>query len=105
MQAQFSRTTKSSLVEIRKRYFFRCNSISSHGFFSFFIVTICVGFTRRWKKCVKVTDDDICNKKIEYKAKSKIMKRNWNYKNVDKKLWRLLKSKEIVALLDFLYKV
>ena len=33
------------------------------------------------------------------------MKRNRNYKKVDKKTWRVLKSKEKVALCDFLYKV
>ena len=54
------------------------------------------------KKCVKVIDDDICNKKIEFKAKSEIMKRN--YKEVDKKIWRVLECKEIVAVRTFLYK-
>ena len=57
------------------------------------------------KKCVKVIDDDTCNRKIQFKAKSEIMKRNRNYKKVDKKIWRVLKCKEIVALRDFLYKV
>ena len=32
------------------------------------------------------------------------MKRNRNYKIVDKKIWRVLKCKEIIALWDFLYK-
>ena len=54
---------------------------------------------------VKVTDDDICNRKTEFKAKSEIMKRNRNYKKVDKKILRILKCKEIVALHDFVYKV
>ena len=57
------------------------------------------------KKYVKVTDDDICNRKIEFKAKSEIMKMNRNYKKVDKKIWRVLKCKEIVAFRDLLYKV
>ena len=30
---------------------------------------------------------------------------NRNYNKVDKKIWRVLKCKEIVALRDFLYKV
>ena len=42
---------------------------------------------------------------MEFKAKSETMKRNANYKNVDKKIWRVLKCKEIVASRDFLYKV
>ena len=33
------------------------------------------------------------------------MKSNRNYKNVDKKTWRVLRYKEIVPLQDFLYKV
>ena len=49
--------------------------------------------------------NDICNRKIEFKVKSEIMKRNRNYKKVDKKIWRVLKCKEIVTLRDFLYKV
>ena len=77
--------TKSSLTKIRKQYFFRCNNISSHGFFSFFIMTFCIGSSRMEKKYVKVIDDNICNRKIEFKAKGEIMKRNRNYKEVDKK--------------------
>ena len=57
------------------------------------------------KKYVKVIDDDICNQKIKFMTKSKITKKNTNYKKVDKKISRVLKCKEIVALLDFLYKV
>ena len=57
------------------------------------------------KKYAKVTDNNICNRKIEFKAKSEIMKMNRNYKKVDKKIWRVLKYKEIVALRDFLSKV
>ena len=41
---------------------------------------------------------------MEFNAKSEIMKRNRNYKVVDKKIWRVLKCKEIVTLRDFLYK-
>ena len=33
------------------------------------------------------------------------MKRNSNNKEVDKKMWRVLKCKEVVALRDFLYRV
>ena len=60
---------------------------------------------RMEKKYVKVIYDDIYNRKIEFKAKSEIIKRSRNYKKVDKKIWRVLKYKEIVALRDFLYKV
>ena len=78
--AIFSRTTKSSPTKIRKQYFFRSNNISSCGFFSFFIITFCIDFTRTKKKYVMVNDDDICNRKIESNAKSQTMKRNRNYK-------------------------
>ena len=56
-------------------------------------------------KYVKVIDNDIYNRKIEFKAKSEIMKMNRNYQKVHKKIWRVLKCKEIVGLRDFLYKV
>ena len=57
------------------------------------------------KKYVKVIDGDICNRKIEFKGKSEIMRRSRNYKEVDKKICRVLKCEEIlVALRDFLYK-
>ena len=59
---------------------------------------------RTEKKCVKVIDNDICNRKLEFKAKSEVMKRNRNYKEVDKKIWRVLECKEIVAVRSFLYK-
>ena len=59
---------------------------------------------RMEKNYVNVIDDDPCNRKIEFKAKSEIMKRNRNYREVDKKICRILKYKEIVALRDFLYK-
>ena len=97
IRAQFSTATKCSLTKSRKRYFFR-------SFFSSFIITFCIGFTRRKKKYVKVIDDGICNRKIEFKAKSELMIRN---RNKTKKLTRkygVLKCKEIVALSDFLYK-
>ena len=55
------------------------------------------------KKYVKVTGDRIYNRKIEFKAKTKLMKMNRNYKEVDEKIWRVLKCKQIVALRDFLY--
>ena len=59
----------------------------------FLIITFCIGFTRTEKKYVKVIDDDICNRKIKFKAKSKIMKRSKNYKKVDKKIWRVVNVK------------
>ena len=46
-------------------------------------------------------DDDICNRKIDFKAKSEIMKRNRHYKGVDKKILRVLKCNEIATLRDF----
>ena len=58
------------------------------------------------KKYIKVIDDDICNRKIEFKAKSEIMKMKRNYLKVDQKIRRrVFKCKEIVELRDFLYKV
>ena len=80
------------------------NNISSHRFFSFFIITFCIGFTRTEKKNIKVIDDGICNRKIEFKAKSELMKMNRNYSKVENKIRRVLKCKEIVALCDFPYK-
>ena len=44
---------------------------------------------------MKVTDDDICNMDVEIKAKSEIMKRNRNYKKVDKKIWRALNMESL----------
>ena len=53
------------------------------------------------KKYVNVIDWDICNRKIEFKAESAIMKKknkkNRNYKEVDMKIWRALKCKEILV--------
>ena len=100
IRAQISRTTKSSLRKVRKRSFL-CKNISSHGFFSFYIITFCRGFTRTEKKYANVIYDDICNRKIELKSKSEIMKSSRNYKEVGKKIWRVLKCKEIVAFRDF----
>ena len=51
-----------------------------------------------------MADEDICNRKIEFKAKREIMKGNRNYKEVEKKIWRVLKCKEIFAPRDFLCK-
>ena len=45
------------------------------------------------KKYVEVIEVDICNRKIELKAKSEIMERNRNYIKVDQKIWRVLKVK------------
>ena len=56
------------------------------------------------KIVIKVIDDISVIVKIEFIAKSEIMKMNKNYKKVNKKIWRALKCKEIVALRDFLYK-
>ena len=70
--------TKSSLTKIRKRYFFKCNNVFSHELFSFFMITFCIGFTRTEKKYVKVINDDISNRKIEFKAKREIIKRKRN---------------------------
>ena len=88
----------SILTKIRNRYIFRYDNISSPGLFSFLIIPFCIDFTRTEKKYIKVIDGDICNRKIEFKAKSEIMKMNRDYKKFDKKIWR-------VVLLDFLYKV
>ena len=69
-----------------------------------FYYKILYWFYANGEKVCKVIDDDICNRKIEFKAKSEIMKMNRNYKKVDKKIWSVLKCKEIVALRGFLYK-
>ena len=47
-------------------------------------------------------NDDICNKKIEFKTKRKNNENEQEFKKVDKKIWRVLKCKEIIALRDFL---
>ena len=70
----------------------------------FSIITFCIGFTRTEKKYINVIDDYICYRKIEFKAINEIMKRSKDYEEVDKKIWRFLKCKEIVALRDFLHK-
>ena len=57
----------------------------------FFIITFCIGFTQTEKKFVKMIDDNICNRKTEFKTKNKIMTRNKNYKGIGKKIWRVLK--------------
>ena len=46
-------------------------------------------------------DDDISNRKIEFKAKSEIVKRNRKYKEIDKKIWRVLKCK-VETIFNFL---
>ena len=69
-----------------------------------FIITFCIGFTRTEKNYVKVIDNDICNKEIEFKTKSEKMKMNRSYKKLTRK-YGGLKCKGIVALRDFLYKV
>ena len=95
---------KSNLTNIRKRYFFRCNNISSHGFFSFFITKFCICFTWKEEMYVKVIEDDTCNRKKEFKAKVEIIKSKRNYEKVHKNIWRVLKCKEIATIRDFLYK-
>ena len=95
--------TKSNLTKIRKRCFLDATIFLATDFFVFYY-TFCIGFTRTEKKYVKVIDN-ICNRKIEFKAKSEIMKRKRNYKKVDKKIWRVLKCKEIVPPRDFFHKV
>ena len=79
--------------------------MSSHGFFSFFMITFCTGFTRMEKKYVKMIHDDICNRKIEFQAKSKIMKTRTRITKSLTRKYGVLKCKEIVALHNFLYKV
>ena len=69
-------------------------------FFSFFIIIFCIGFTQTGRKYVKENDDDACHRRTEFKAKSKIMKINRDYKKIDMKIRRVLKCKEIVALRD-----
>ena len=69
-----------------------------------FFIIFCIGFVRTVKKYGKVIDDDICNRNIEFKAKSEIMRMSWNFKEVDKKISKVLKRKEIVALCNFLCK-
>ena len=57
-----------------------------------------MGFVQTEKKYVKVIDDDIYDTIIVIKAKNKIIKmNNRNYSNVGKKIWRVLKCKDIEA--------
>ena len=72
-------------------------------FFFVFYYNILNWLYANGEKYVKVTGDRIYNRKIEFKAKTKLMKMNRNYKEVDEKIWRVLKCKQIVALRDFLY--
>ena len=51
-----------------------------------FATTFCIGFTQMKKKYVKVIDDDINDRVIEYKAKNEIIKMNRNYSNVEIKI-------------------
>ena len=104
IRAEFSRTSKSSLKKIRKRYFLDAKVFLTTYFFLLFIITFCIGFTRTEKNYVKVIDNDICNKEIEFKTKSETMKMNRSYKKLTRK-YGGLKCKGIVALRDFLYKV
>ena len=62
-----------------------------------FATTFCIDFTQTEKKYVKVIGDDIYDRIIKYKAKNEIIKMSRNYSNVDKKIWRVLKCKDIEA--------
>ena len=73
-------------------------------FFSFFYYNIFYWFYVSEKKYVKVIDDYISNRKIAFKVKIEIMKRNRNCAKTDKKIWRVLECQEIVALRDFFTK-
>ena len=44
-----------------------------------FTKTFCIGFTQTERKYVKVIDDDIHDRTIEYKAKNETIKMNGNY--------------------------
>ena len=44
-----------------------------------FVTTFCIGFTQTEEKYVKVTDDDIHDRIMEYKAKTETIKMNRNY--------------------------
>ena len=43
--------------------------------FFVFVITFCIGFTRPEKKYVKMIDDDVYNRIIEFKAEKKIKKK------------------------------
>ena len=47
---------------------------------------ICIGFTQKEKKNVKVIDLDISNRKLVFKVKSEILKRNANHKKLTKNM-------------------
>ena len=85
IRVEFSTTSKSSLKKIRKRYFLDATVFLTTDIFLFFIITFCIGFTRTEKKYVKVINDDICNREIEFKAKSDIMKMNRSCKKLTRK--------------------
>ena len=69
------------------------------------MIKFCTGFARTEKKYAKAIDDDIYKRKIEFKAKSEIMKMNRNYEKLEEKIWRVLKCKKIVARRDSFYKL
>ena len=54
---------------------------------------------RKEKKYIKMIDNDICNRKIEFQAKSGTMKMKKNYRKIErvfyKNIWRVFKCKEI----------
>ena len=53
--------------------------------FFVFVATFCTGFTRKEKQQVKVIDDDIYSRIIEFKANNEIIKMSKNYSNIDKR--------------------
>ena len=115
IRAQFSGASKSSITKIRKQYFLDPAIFLATYFFRFliffflflflffFLVNILYWFYANVEKVYKC--DWRWYLQEEFKTNSEIMKMNRNYQKVDKKIWRVLKCKEIVGLRDFLYNV
>ena len=73
----------------QKTIFFRCKNISNYksyllrqnyiavGFFVC-VITSCISFTRTEKNYVKMIEDNICNRTIDFKAKNEIINMNRN---------------------------
>ena len=55
--------------------------------FLVFVTTFCIGFTRTENYQVKVIDDDIYSRIIEFKAKYETIIMSRNYSNVNKRIW------------------
>ena len=81
-------------------FFLNATIFLATDFFFVFYYNILNWFYATGKKYVKENDVDACYRRTEFKAKSKIMKINRNYKKIDMKIRRVLKCKEIVALRD-----